>query len=513
MAKSIMIQGTGSGVGKSVICAAFCRIFFQDGLRAAPFKSQNMSLNSFVTRDGLEIARSQAVQAEAAGLEPSVEMNPLLLKPSSDTRCQVVLNGKVMGDYSASDYGAYQRDVWGTIRDSFHRLSRDHDVIVIEGAGSPAEVNLRDRDFVNMRTAEMADAPVLLAADIDRGGVFASLVGTLELLEPRERARIKGFIINKFRGDLSLLAPGLDFISTRTGIPVLGVVPFYRDVYIQEEDGVPLESNSERGMRNSESDSRSAIQIAVVHLPHISNFTDFDALAAEPDVRVRYVRSSPELSGADVIVIPGSKNTIGDLLHLRETGMEQRIREFAASGGMVAGICGGYQMLGTAIRDPYQVDGTAPEAAGMGLLPVTTVMEKEKQTVRVAARSFASKLWDGDVEVQGYEIHMGRTTRFEGARPAFRVQNEGGTREDGAVSSDLRAWGTYLHGVFDSDGFRKSFLDGIRKRKGIATAAAGSYDRLKQEGFDKLAAIVRGSIDMKKVYEILQKQETSGTER
>ncbi len=503
MAKSIMIQGTGSGVGKSVLCAALCRIFFQDGLRAAPFKSQNMSLNSFVTRDGLEMARSQAVQAEAAGIEPSVEMNPLLLKPNSDTRCQVILNGKVMGDYSASDYGAYQRDIWGTIQGSFHRLSRNHDVIVIEGAGSPAEVNLKDRDFVNMRTAEMANAPVLLAADIDRGGVFASIVGTLELLEPRERARIKGFIINKFRGDLSLLTPGLDFLYTRTNIPVLGVVPFYRDVYIQEEDGVPLESTVECGFRNAELNSKSAIQIAVIHLPHISNFTDFDALAAEPDVRVRYVRSSPELNGADVIIVPGSKNTIGDLLYLRETGMEQRIKEFAASGGMVAGICGGYQMLGTAIRDPYQVDGTAHEAAGMGLLPVTTVMEKEKQTVQIAAKSFASNLWAGNVEVKGYEIHMGSTTRLDGARPAFHVHNDGGIREEGAVSSDLRAWGTYLHGVFDSDEFRKSFLNGVRKRKGIKTSAVGSYDRLKQEGFDKLAAIVRGSLDIKKIYEIL----------
>jgi len=509
MAKSIMIQGTGSGVGKSILCAALCRIFFQDGLRAAPFKSQNMSLNSFVTRDGLEMARSQAVQAEAAGIEPSVEMNPLLLKPNSDTGCQVILNGKVMGDYSASDYGAYQRDVWGTIQGSFHRLSRDHEVIVIEGAGSPAEVNLKDRDFVNMRTAEMAGAPVLLAADIDRGGVFASIVGTLELLESCERARIKGFIINKFRGDLSLLAPGLDFLSTRTGIPVLGVVPFYRDVYIQEEDGVPLESTVESGFRNTELNSKSTIRIAVIHLPHISNFTDFDALAAELDVRVRYIPSSSELNDADVVIIPGSKNTIGDLHYLRETGMEQRIKEFAASGGMVAGICGGYQMLGTAIRDPYQVDGTAREAAGMGLLPVTTVMEKEKQTVQVAAKSVASNLWAGNIEVNGYEIHMGRTTRFDGARPAFHVQNDGGTREDGAVSSDLRAWGTYFHGVFDSDEFRKSFLDGIRKRKGIETTVAGSYDRLKQEGFDKLAAIVRGSIDMKKVYEILHSKNKS----
>ena len=503
MAKSIMIQGTGSGVGKSVLCAALCRIFFQDGLRAAPFKSQNMSLNSFVTKDGLEMARSQVVQAEAAGIEPSADMNPLLLKPNSDTGCQVVLKGKVIGDYTAAEYGTYQREVWGAIQECHGRLSRDHDVIVIEGAGSPAEVNLKDRDFVNMRTAEMADAPVLLAADIDRGGVFASLVGTLELLEPRERARIKGFIINKFRGDISLLVPGLDFLHNRTGIPVLGVVPYFRDVYIQEEDGVPLEASAEFGARSAELRSKSEIEVVVIHLPHISNFTDFDALAAEPDVRVRYIHSPSELNDADVLIVPGSKNTIGDLLYLRETGMEQRIKEFAANGGMVAGICGGYQMLGTAIRDPFMVDGFIREAEGMGLLPVTTVMEKEKQTVQVAAKSFASNLWAGDVDVKGYEIHMGRTTRSEGTRPAFHVHNDGGTREDGAVSSDPRAWGTYLHGVFDSDGFRKSFLDGIRRRKGIETTAAGSYDRLKQEGFDKLAAIVRSNLNMKKVYDIL----------
>jgi adenosylcobyric acid synthase len=500
MARSIMIQGTGSGVGKSVLCAALCRIFFQDGLRVAPFKSQNMSLNSFVTKDGLEMARSQVVQAEAAGVEPSVEMNPLLLKPNSDTGCQVVLNGKAIGDYSARDYGIYQRRIWGVIEESFRSLSRNNDVIVIEGAGSPAEVNLKDRDFVNMRTAEMADAPVVLAADIDRGGAFASIVGTLELLEPRERARIKGFIINKFRGDLSLLAPGLDFLLQKTGIPVLGVVPFFRDVYIQEEDGVPLEESSKFGARSTE--SRSNIDVAVIHLPHISNFTDFDALAAEPGVRVRYVRSSAEINGADLVIVPGSKNTIGDLLFIRETGMERKIREFAAQGGMVAGICGGYQMLGRTISDPFLADGPVREAAGIGLLAVDTVMEKEKQTVQVTASSRASSWWDGDLEVTGYEIHLGRTERADGTGPAFRVRGEAG-REDGAVSPEHRVWGTYIHGIFDGDAFRRNFLDGFRMRKGLEIPETGSYGRLKQEGFDRLAAIVRASLDMKKTYGIL----------
>lgn len=501
MAKAIMIQGTGSGVGKSILCAAFCRIFFQDGLRVAPFKSQNMSLNSFVTRDGLEMARSQVVQAEAAGIEPAADMNPLLLKPNSDTGCQVILNGKTIGDYTAAQYGSYQRDIWPAIQRSYRRLTQNHDVIVIEGGGSPAEVNLKDRDFVNMRTAEMADAPVFLAADIDRGGVFASIVGTLELLEPHERERIKGFIINKFRGEVSLLTPGLDFLYKKTGIPVLGVVPFFRDVYIQEEDGAPLES-----MKSEIRDPKSAIEIVIIHLPHISNFTDFDALAAEPDVTVRYIRSASELNGADVVIIPGSKNTIGDLLYMRETGMEQRIRDFARSGGMVAGICGGYQMLGIRISDPFRVDGPVTEAGGIGLLPVTTIMEREKQTVQVTAKSLDAEFWRGRAEVTGYEIHMGKTERLNGARPAFRVLEQGIEREDGAVSTNHSVWGTYLHGLFDNDAFRKSFLDGIRKRKGIETAAGSSYGCLKQEGFDKLAAIVRSSIDMNKVYEILKRR-------
>ncbi len=498
-----MIQGTGSGVGKSVLCAAFCRIFFQDGLRVAPFKSQNMSLNSWVTQDGLEMARSQVVQAEAAGVMPSADMNPLLLKPSSDTGCQVILNGKVIGDYSAAEYGRYQREIWPAIQQSYQRLAAAHDVIVIEGAGSPAEVNLKDRDFVNMRTAHMADAPVVLAADIDRGGVFASIVGTLDLLEPDERSRIKGFIINKFRGDLSLLTPGLDFLQKRTGIPVLGVVPFFRDVYIQEEDGVPLENT-----RAEINNVKLEIDIAVIHLPHISNFTDFDALAAEPGVRVRYVRSGSSLGSADVVIIPGSKNTISDLLYLRETDMEKRVLDFAEAGGMVVGICGGYQMLGHRISDPFHVDGSIPEADGMRLLPVTTVMEREKQTVLVSGKSLAGEFWDAGIMVQGYEIHMGRTELL-GCRPAFRVSHNGVEREDGALAAGMRVWGSYLHGIFDSDSFRKSFLDGIRRFKGLKSVEARSYDQLKQEGFDRLASIVRASLDMAGVYRMLGMKQRS----
>ena len=492
-----MIQGTGSGVGKSVLCAALCRIFFQDGLRVAPFKSQNMSLNSWVTREGLEMARSQVVQAEAAGIDPSADMNPLLLKPSSDTGCQVILNGKVIGDHTAAEYGRYQRDIWPSVCRSYQRLAASHDVVVIEGAGSPAEVNLKDRDFVNMRTAEMAGASVVLAADIDRGGVFASIIGTLELLEPDERARIKGVVINKFRGELSLLIPGLDFLRARTGVPVLGVVPFFRDVYIQEEDGVPLE-NTNFEIRNSKFD----IDVVVLHLPHISNFTDFDALAAEPGVRVRYVRAGQELAGADAVIIPGSKNTIGDLLHLRETGMEKKVLAFAADGGMVVGICGGYQMLGRKIRDPFGVDGPVTKAEGMGLLPVTTIMEREKQTILVSGVSLTAEFWETGSPVRGYEIHMGRTDLHDG-RPAFRVTDNVGAREDGAVSREFRAWGTYLHGIFDSDAFRQDFLNRLRRYKGLPAGGTSSYERLKQEGYDRLAAIVRSSLDMASLRRII----------
>jgi adenosylcobyric acid synthase len=503
-----MIQGTGSGVGKSVLCAALCRIFYQDGLRVAPFKSQNMSLNSFVTRDGFEMARSQVVQAEAARIEPSVDMNPILLKPSSDTGCQVILQGKVVGNYSADAYGKYVHDAWTAVCASYERLARQHEVIMIEGAGSPAEVNLKDRDIVNMRTAEMAHAPVLLAADIDKGGVFASLIGTLELLEPHERARIKGFLINKFRGDVSLLAPGLDFLEKRTGIPVLGVIPYFKDIYIQEEDGVVLENHC--GLRIADcgiGKSESLIDVVVLHLPHISNFTDLDALAAEQGVQVRYTRDPAALAGADVVVIPGSKNTIGDLLFLRETGLEQGIRDHAAAGGMVVGICGGYQMLGLTINDPFMTDGDVRKADGMELLPVTTVMQQEKQTVQVTARTLASGLWDSNIDLRGYEIHLGSTKKNPGVLPAFQVCSADEAREDGAHSPDLRVWGTYLHGLFDSDAFRKSFLDGIRRHKGMAVSAVGSYERLKQDGFEKLAATVRASLDMKKLYEILQNGE------
>ena len=503
-----MVQGTGSGVGKSILCAALCRIFFQDGVRVAPFKTQNMSLNSCVTRDGLEMARSQVVQAEAACIEPAVEMNPILLKPNSDTGCQVVLNGRVIGDYSAVDYGRYQRELWTSVVESYRSLSSRYDVIVIEGAGSPAEVNLKDRDIVNMRTARMADAPVLLVADIDRGGVFASLVGTVELLEPPERKRIKGFIINKFRGDLSLLAPGLDFLAARTGTPVLGVVPYYRDVHIQEEDGMALGEQGARARTGTTGPSikqRHDIDIAVVHLPHIANFTDFAPLIAESGVQVRYISSPAEVDGADALILPGSKSTIADLHWLRSSGLERAIRDYGADQGMVVGICGGYQMLGLKITDSLGVDGSPSIAEGIGLLPIETEMEPLKQTLQVVARPLASSFWEAAHEVTGYEIHMGRTDRHSGVKAAFRIETgEGECREDGAIAPGSRVWGSYLHGLFESDGFRKSFLDGMRRRKGLEESAAASYDRLKQEGYDRLADIVRQSLDMDKIYELIR---------
>ena len=503
-----MIQGTGSGVGKSILCAALCRIFFQDGVRVAPFKTQNMSLNSCVTRDGREMARSQVVQAEAAGIEPVVEMNPILLKPHSETGCQVIVKGKVIGDYSAVEYGRYQHDIWASVEESYRSLSNRYDVIVIEGAGSPAEVNLKDRDIVNMRTAQMADAPVLLVADIDRGGVFASLVGTVELLDPPERKRIKGLIINKFRGDLSLLAPGLDFLAARTGTPVLGVVPYYRDVHIQEEDGMALGEQGTRAWTGTTGPSikhRHDIDIAVLHLPHIANFTDFDPLAAEPGVQVRYISSPAEVDGADALILPGSKSTIADLHWLRSAGLETAIKDYAADQGMVVGICGGYQMLGLKISDSLGVDGSPSTAEGIGLLPIETEMAPLKQTLQVVGRPLASSFWESAHEVKGYEIHLGRTERHRDVGAAFQIATgAGGRREDGAIAAGIRVWGSYLHGLFESDGFRKSFLDGMRRRKGVGQSAAASYERLKQEGFDRLADIVRQSLDMEKIYELIR---------
>lgn len=491
MSKAIMIQGTGSHVGKSILTAALCRILRQDGYSVAPFKAQNMALNSYVTADGLEMGRAQVVQAEAAGIAPCVEMNPILLKANSDVGCQVILKGKVFGNMSATEYHQFKDKAWSIVVESYEKLAAEYDVVVIEGAGSPAEVNLKDRDIVNMRVALMAKAPVLLAADIDRGGVFASLVGTMELLEPHERRQVAGFIINKFRGDKTLLQPGLDFLKQKTGIPAIGVIPYLKDIHVQEEDGVALESR--RGCALSPDTGR-PIKIDIVRLPHISNFTDFDALSREPSVQLRFAEPEDDLSSAHAVIIPGSKNTIGDLLFLKQWRMDAEIRRYYMGGGTVVGICGGYQMMGRLVRDPHGVETDKGVEEGLGLLDTETVLERDKVTRQVEA--VLQKSGPETDILRGYEIHMGLTSLGPAATPMLQIIRRGAEAvdiEDGAVSRDGRAWGTYIHGIFDNDLFRETFLKGL----GVdAVTASRNYAELREKGLDDLADRVRANLDM-----------------
>ena len=403
-ARTLMIQGTASSVGKSILVAALCRIFRQDGYRVAPFKAQNMALNSFVTAEGGEIGRAQAVQAEAAGIAPTVDMNPVLLKPTADTGCQVIVLGKVARTISASDYYRYTPSLLETIAGSLSRLRSAYDIVVIEGAGSPAEINLKDREIVNMRVARMSGTPVLLVGDIDRGGVFASLVGTLELLDEDERRYVKGLIINKFRGDLELLQPGLEFLEKRTGKPVLGVVPYFRDIRIAQEDSVYLDERVENTASHD-------LDIAVIRLPHISNYDDFDPLE-EAGCLVRYVAQRFELGNPHLIILPGTKSTVTDLQYLRQSGLASSILIKAKAGTPVVGICGGYQMLGQKILDPQGVESAEAEVSGLGLLDVVTTFAPEKSTRQVRARVLSDLgLLSGTKgqELEGYEIHMGQT--------------------------------------------------------------------------------------------------------
>lgn len=496
MAKSIMFQGTGSSVGKSLLVAGLCRILKEDGFKVAPFKSQNMALNSFVTKSGGEIGRAQATQAEAAGIEPTVDMNPILLKPTSDKGSQVIIHGRVYDNMSASEYHGFKKEAVRFVLDSYKRLSEEYDVIVIEGAGSPAEINLRDNDIANMGLAELIDAPVFLIGDIDRGGVFASLVGTMELLSNSEQDRVKGFLINKFRGDKNLLKTGLEFLEGRTKRPVLGVVPYIKDILIPEEDGVVLEEKGQGAVVKGKQ-----INIAAIKLPRISNFTDLDAFKHEPDVIVKYISGPDELNNADAVIILGSKNTIEDLQWLCDKGIAEALIEYAKRGGGVVGICGGYQMLGLKISDPYKVESEKGEIKGLGLLPVETVLEKEKITHQVEALSLINS-----AKVHGYEIHMGRTISVEEINPAFKIVKRGSddiNQNDGAVSKDSRIWGAYIHGLFDSDEFRQAFLNSLRVKKGFAISnQSNSFNELKEDAFNRIASIIRDSVDIGLIYEL-----------
>jgi adenosylcobyric acid synthase len=489
---AIMIQGTASGVGKSTLVAALCRILRQDGLRVAPFKAQNMANNAHVCRDGGEIGRSTAVQARACGLEPTVDMNPVLLKPSTDAAAQVVVMGRPVKHMTAREYQDYKPTLLTMIRGCLFRLQRDHDVVVIEGAGSPAEVNLRESDIVNMATAEIADAPVLLAADIDVGGVFAQIVGTMHLLLESERSRVKGFLINKFRGDLEILKPGLTFLERETARPVLGVIPHFRHIRLPEEDAVPAGKIGGQAPPDK-------IRIDVVLHPRMSNFTDFDALEAEPDVHLRYLER-PDDRVPDALILPGTKSTIADLRRLKEAGFGAHVTRCLERGATVVGICGGFQMLGTLIRDPRHVESTADAEEGLGLLPSVTLFGEDKITAQVSGIHLGS-----GAEVRGYEIHMGRA---EGppAAPLLRITERGGLAVsdfDGAEASGGRVWGTYLHGVFDNPGFRRHFVDALRAARGWP--ALRTLSPIDAEGeFDKLAAHVRGSVDMDRITRILK---------
>ncbi|MFD2368984.1 cobyric acid synthase [Brevibacillus sp. GCM10020057] len=496
----LMIQGTSSDAGKSVIATAFCRIFAQDGYRTAPFKSQNMALNSYVTLDGKEIGRAQGVQAEAAGVLATADMNPILIKPTRDFESQIVVNGEPYGNMRAM---AYRTDFYDEglriIEESYARLSADYDRIVIEGAGSPAEVNLNDRELVNMRVARLTNAPVILVADIERGGVFASLVGTLQLLEPEDRERVIGVIINRFRGDVTLLQPGLDWFEQYTGKPVLGVVPFIPDLWIDAEDSLILYNyQSQRASLHSGShdtagqpNTRRDIDIAVLRYPRISNFTDVDPFFVEPDCSLRFVTRLEELGEPDLIVLPGSKNTLEDLQFLRESGLAQRILELHRAGRTyIVGLCGGYQMLGESIRDPEGVESPLRELAGLGLIPMVTTMERRKTTV--LSRGVACFAQE-QIELEGYEIHMGQSDYADSDAPFIRLAD----RTDGYCSQERQLIGTYFHGLFHNDVFRTLLLNAIRRKKGLAPLTdRPSFVALREQGYDLLAETVRRHVKL-----------------
>ncbi|MEC0255169.1 cobyric acid synthase [Paenibacillus lautus] len=518
----LMLQGTASDVGKSIVTTALCRIFLQDGYRTAPYKSQNMALNSYVTPDGKEIGRAQGVQAEACGIVATTDMNPILIKPIKDMFSQIVIHGVPQMQMSAMDYRTqFLPKAKEIVLDALDRLRESYDIVVMEGAGSPAEINLKDRDIVNMNLAGWADSPVILVADIDRGGVFASIVGTLELLEPHEAARVKGFIINKFRGDLALLQPGLDWLEERTGIPVLGVLPYIQDMRIEAEDSVVLDE------LQSQRQEQRDLDIVVIRYPRISNFTDVDALRWEPDVVVRFVQSADELGTPDVIILPGTKDTISDLGFLQDRGLADAIlRQTQQRDVQLVGICGGYQMLGEQLSDPHAVEGSVREAKGLELLPIRTSFLKHKRTVRVRGELLQEHPLrvvisdtEADSTITAYEIHMGVTqwsalADGSGYRPLFSIEADGtdslkATEDiqphvEGTATSDGRIWGSYLHGLFDNDVFRRSWLNGIRMKKGLMPISETfKAEERKFAEFDRVADVVRDHVDMKKIYEII----------
>jgi len=504
MANYIMMMGTSSHVGKSILATAFCRIFYQEGRKVVPFKAQNMALNSYVTKDGGEMGRAQVAQAEAAGLEPCVDMNPVLLKPTGNSCSQVVLMGRAIGNMSAREYHkGYSLKAFDAVKEALARLDKEYDTIVIEGAGSPAEVNLKANDIVNMRVAKLLHAPVLLIADIDRGGALASLVGTLELLDEDERDLVKGLVINKFRGDVTLLQPAVDFLEKKTGKPVLGIVPHIEKMGIDDEDSVSLEEKQAMPRTGD-------LRIAVIRTPKISNFTDFDCIAGEEDVALYYVQDAASLGTPDLIMLPGSKNTTEDLLYLRESGLEKAIKELRSKGVPVIGICGGYQMLGEAVMDPLHMESDHDSVQGLGLLPMKTAFSDKKLTSQVTVDcpglEFLGQCIRG-TSLRGYEIHMGQTEFAPDAKHPLRITQKAGKecdRQEGLAAEDGLVFGTYVHGIFDNDEFRRGILNALRQRKGLEPLAnTHNTEAEKQRSYNRLAAVVRESLDMEKLREIM----------
>ena len=486
-AKCIMVQGTMSGAGKSLLCAALCRIFKQDGYKVAPFKSQNMALNSYVTRNGMEMGRAQVMQAEAAGIEPDVRMNPVLLKPSSDIGSQVIVLGEVRGQMTATEYYEYKNSLMPEVMKAYNELAEENDIIVIEGAGSPAEINLRENDIVNMGMAEAAGAPVLLAGDIDRGGVFAQLYGTVKLLTEDEQKRIAGLIVNKFRGDIDILAPGLKMVEEKTGIPVLGVIPYIR-VDIDDEDSLAPRLNAKSEVK--------PLDIVIIRIPRMSNFTDFAPLEAHEVIGARYVQSAEELHNPDMVIIPGTKSTMDDLLWMRQNGIESAIQKLASSGTPVLGVCGGYQMMGEKLQDPHHIEGDLEEMHGMGLLPTETTFTQIKTRTRFTA-DVKAKDFEG-AKLDGYEIHMGES--IVKGDPFLTLENG---KDDGCACGTN--FGTYLHGLFDTGELTEKLVKYLCDRKGIkySEAAPISHSAYVEKQYDILADGVRAAMDFDKIYKIM----------
>ncbi len=502
-ARSIMVQGTASHVGKSIITAAICRILRDRGVRAAPFKAQNMALNSFVTEGGGEIGVAQGLQAHAAGIAPSVDMNPILLKPAGKGSVQVIVHGRVQSAMSAAEYDEFKVRARVPVMESFARLAEKYEVVVLEGAGSPAEINLRENDIANMGIASMTDSPVVLVGDIDRGGVFASLVGTMELLAPEEQARIKAFIINKFRGDITLLQPGLGLLRDRTGIRTLGVLPFMDSLSLPDEDGVGLEGLVKSGNPlDGRGGGGKAVRIVVIRLPGISNFTDFDPLRGQKSISLEFVDLPQGLSEADMVILPGSKNTQADLMWLRARGFAAALQSYHVSGGTILGICGGYQMLGRSISDPLGMESAITSSQGLGLLDIDTTLCKDKATFNVEATPCASLM--GSAQIKGFEIHMGESSPSK--RPLFIITKRGRAdvhMSEGAVSANGRVLGTYIHGLFHNDGLRQGLLAPFLEGKGLPPPVSTPYALVLEQNLEVLAETVSKGLDMDRLFQII----------